>query len=93
MLGQIKTLYEFQDEYHKKNPGGKFFDDGTLKFFGERWSEMRLLKSLETVTSAGGDRHLCYVISSIQHKHPDPKKQKRRVYHYFDHETLKQVIT
>lgn len=93
MLGQIKTLYEFQDEYYKKNPTGHFFDDDTLKFFGERRCEMRLLKSLETVTSAGGDRHLCYVISSIQHKHPDPRKRKRRVYHYFDHETLKQVIT
>jgi hypothetical protein len=39
-----KNIDEFIKAYYTKNPEGHYFDQETLKFFGERVSEMRLLK-------------------------------------------------
>lgn len=89
MSGDIKTAYGLRDAYHKKRPNGHFFDDATLNFFGETMSSMRLLKERATITDSMGEEHICYVLSSLQRKHPgDP----RRKYHYFDIETLEDVI-
>ena len=82
------TVYELIDKYYKNNPYGHFFDSRTLKFFGERMSEMRVLKKTVNVESAGGFKHECYVLSSYQHKAPVPG----RAYHYFDVETFDHVI-
>lgn len=76
--------------YREKRPDGHFFDPETLKFFGERMSEMRLLKNTSHITSAGGYEHECYVLSSVQR--PGPPLRRRRVYHYFDVETLEDVV-
>lgn len=75
--------------YKQKRPDGHFFDPETLKCFGERLSEMRLLKGTVKVTSAGGYEHECYVLSCVQR--PGPPLKKRRKYHYFDVETLEDV--
>lgn len=85
----IKNIDAFIYEYGKQHPDGHFFDHDTLKFFGERISEMRLLKGFVTITDISGEKHVCYMISSRQRKCPGGP---RRVYHYFDKDTLDHVI-
>ena len=91
MKQAITTPSQLRDAYYRKNPDGHFFDEKTLKFFGERFSEMRVLKGTEKVRSAGGDMHECYVLSSLQR--PGMGLKPRRAYHYFDVKTLQSVIT
>ncbi len=85
----VASVYGLISEYQSKHPDGHYFDRGTLKFFGERISEMRLLKNRETVTDVSGEKHECYVLSSLQRKNP---MGPRRKYAYFDAETLDHVI-
>lgn len=84
------TIYGLKARHEGKHPGSHFFDPDTLRFFGERLSEMRVLKQIETVTSAGGEKHTCYCVSSLQRKAPGGPRRK---YHYFDVDTLEHVIT
>lgn len=88
-MRKISSVYGLMDAYKEKHPHGHFFDHDTLKFFGERLSEMRLLKQTETVTDVSGEKHECYVLSSLQRKHP---MGPRRKYTFFDVETLDDVI-
>ena len=83
------TVYTLIDQYHIHNPGGHYFDHDTLKFFGERISDMRVLKDTVEITSAGGEKHTCYVLSSLQRKHPSGP---RREHSYFDINTFEYVI-
>lgn len=71
-------------QYYRYNPDGHFFDRNTLSFFGERISDMRVLKDKAVV-----DGRECYVLSSYQRKHPSGA---RRTYYYFDSETFDYVI-
>lgn len=75
--------------YQRNNPDGHFFDEDTLRFFGERRSEMRVLKETTTITDWSGDKHECYVLSSLQRKNPFGP---RRAYHYFDTATFDEVM-
>lgn len=84
-----KDAWELADRYKTKHPNYHFFDRSTLKFFGERMSEMRVLKDPVSVVNSSGDRHTCWVLSSLQRKHPDGPT---RVYHYFDTETYNDII-
>lgn len=88
-MREIKSVYGLIDAYREKHPNSHFFDHDTLKFFGERISEMRLLKKKETITDISGEKHECYVLSSLQRKNP---MGPRRKYTYFDVETLDNVI-
>lgn len=83
----VSTL---QYEHERKHPNSHFFDRDTLKFFGERISDMRVLKGTVKVTSVSGDVHTCYMLSSLQRKAPGGPK---RTYHYFDTETFDHIIT
>ena len=75
--------------YHKRNyPTGHFFSTDTLKFFGERISEMRVLKETVKVKTWSGEVHECYVLSSLQRKNPSGPK---RAYHYFDINTFELI--
>lgn len=85
---EIHTVYGLMNAYKAKHPDGHFFDDKTLKFFGERLSEMRLLKNTETVKDWSGEKHECYVLSRLQRKHP---MGPRRTYAYFDVKTLDHI--
>lgn len=76
-------------EYYKHNPDGHYFDDETLKFFGESRSTMKVLKQTEKVTDFLGEVHTCYVLSKLSKKYPGGPK---RTYAYFDIETF-DVIT
>lgn len=88
-MNDIRTVGDLIDAYYKHHPDGHFFDRQTLKFFGERRSEMRLLKKTVQVTSAGGYAHECYVLSSVQR--PGPPLKRRRTYHYFDIHTFDDI--
>ena len=76
-------------DYKNNNPRGHFFDRETLKFFGERESEMRVLKRTVVITDSTGDVHECYVLSSLQRKAPGGPK---RAYFYFDTNSFKEVM-
>lgn len=80
--------WKLVDMYKEKHPDGHFFDDKTLKFFGERLSDMRVLSNTETVKDCSGETHECYVLSKLQRKHPAGPK---RTYTYFDVETLEDI--
>lgn len=88
-MNKINTVYGLISAYQSKHPNGHYFDADTLKFFGERISEMRLLKETTTVTDIAGEQHVCYVLSSLQRKCP---MGPRRAYHHFDVETLEHVV-
>lgn len=88
-MADIKTVGDLIYAYKQTHPDGHFFDPETLKFFGERRSEMRLLKKTTKITSAGGYEHECYVLSSVQR--PGPPLKKRRTYHYFDVKTFDDI--
>lgn len=74
---------------HKENqPQSHFFDHDTLKFFGERISEMYVFKNTEMIKDYSGNVHECYCLSSLQRKNPI---RPTRVYHYFDVNTFEEV--
>ena len=79
LIGKLKT----------KNPNGHYFDRDTLKFFGERVSDMRLLKGTVKIKDISGKEHEAYVISRLQRKYPGGA---RRTYAYFDVNTLNDII-
>lgn len=83
------TVTKLINEYQNKHPHGHFFDRDTLKFFGERISEMRVLQGIAIVEDYSGEKHKCYVLSSLQRKAPSGAK---RTYHYFDTTTFDNVI-
>lgn len=83
------SVYELINAYYDKNPNGHYFDHDTLEFFGEKISEMRLLKKRAKITDISGVEHECYVLSSLQRNY---LSGSRRKYTYFDVETLENVI-
>lgn len=85
---KIYSVYGLISAYQRKHPNGHFFDHDTLKFFGERISEMYLFKATEKKKDSLGNIHECYVLSSLQRKHPSGA---RRTWHYFDVETLDDI--
>ncbi len=87
---KIYDSYSLRDAHLAKHPDSHFFDRDTLKFFGERFSEMRLLKSKVTATDGLGEKHLCYLLSSVQRI---PMVGRKRVWHCFDVETLEHIKT
>ena len=87
---EIHSVYGLRDAYYEKNPNGHYFDRDTLKFFGESFSSMRLLKGTVKIKDISGEEHECYVLSSLQRKHP---AGPRRKYTYFDVHTIEDIIT
>lgn len=85
------TVYELIRNYYRHNPDGHFFDRDTLKFFGERISDMRVLKHRPDITDCVGEVHeKAYVLS---HRQEDFYGNKHRAYDYFDCETFDMIIT
>jgi hypothetical protein len=85
----MKDIYELRNAYYKKNPDGHYFDADTLKFFGERFSDMKLLKGTSKITDICGEVHEVYTISRLQRNHPNGAQ---RTHAYFDINTLDDVI-
>ena len=82
------NIHSFINDYYAKHPNGHYFDSATLKFFGERLSDMRINKTIEVKEDYRGEKHDCYVISRLQRKHPNGPK---RTLAYFDVETLEDI--
>ena len=83
------SIRYFIEAYESKNPNSPYFSKDTLKFFGERLSEMRVLKNTEVVKDSMGELHQCYVVSSVQHNYPNGATKH---YAYFDVDTLEVVL-
>lgn len=84
-----KNIDEFIRAYYAKNPDGHYFDHDTLKWFGERVSDMRLLKGTSKIKDISGEEHEAFCISRLQRKYPGGP---RRTYAYFDTETLDDIV-
>jgi len=82
-------VWTLSRKYYENNPGGHFFDRDTLKFFGERMSEMYVFKNKEKVKDGQGVEHECYVLSSLQRV---PYVGKRRHYAWFDANTFEEIL-
>lgn len=85
------TIYQFKKMHETKNPDSYYFSPDTLKFYGERLSEMRVYKKTTHITDDYGREHECYVISSYQRN--APKGVNPRKLHYFDVDTLDRVLS
>ena len=83
------TINKLIKAYYEKHPDGHYFDKDTLRFFGERISDMYVLKKTVTVTDSRGEDHEAYVVSRLQRNHPSGP---RRTYAYFDVDTLNDII-
>lgn len=69
-------------ELREANP--IYFHKDTLKYYGERLSDMRILKTRENITDSMGKKHEQAIVVS--------KKSKGvRSYAYFDKDTLKLI--
>jgi hypothetical protein len=85
MYQHIHEVWQLMEKFNELHPKSYFFSRGTLRFFGERISEMRLFKRIHTIHTDNGEKD-CYILSVKQRNAPEGVKQ--RVYKYFDAETL-----
>ena len=54
----MNSIYELRNAYYKKHPEGHYFDVDTLKFFGERFSDMRLLQGTSIIKDIYEEEHM-----------------------------------
>lgn len=85
------TIYELMNKHLEKHPNSHFFDNDTLKFFGEALSRMRVLKGTVTIKDYCGKDHVCYVVSATRHKNWNGRCKPYIHYHYFDIDTLDDI--
>ena len=85
-------FYELKEKVINKGGESHFFDHDTLKFFGERLSEMKVLNGFYKITDVCGEEHVCYCLSAIRHKNAFGACKPYTVHHYFDKETFRHVI-
>ncbi len=83
------SVWKFIQLYNEKNPNGHFFDRDTLRFFGERRSDMRVLQNTSEFISSIDKIHTCYTLSTLQRNNP---AGTRRKYHYFDVDTMQHIV-
>ena len=86
------TFYQLKNKIETAGGENHFFDHDTLKFFGERLSEMRLLKDTVEITDVCGEKHTCYVISATRRKNVFKSCKPYAYHHYFDTTTFQHVI-
>jgi hypothetical protein len=81
------TVYDLEQKTKKTSP--YYFSADTLRFFGERKSDMRVLNGLTTVTDIMGESHVCVVLSKLSRNYPGGPRRTRD---YFDTETWERVF-
>lgn len=81
------TLNQLIKEYEKRN--NCYFKKETLKFWGERLSDMYILKDTVIKKDMQGQEHECLVLSKIS---KDFFGKPYRNYDYFDIDTLNRII-
>ena len=69
--------------------GDYYFNRDTLAYWGERTSEMKILKRKETIKDYKGVEHTCFVLSKISH---NLNFGNGRTYEYFDVNTLEVIM-
>ena len=88
-MTKFTSVEEFIKAYKAKRKDGHFFDRDTLRFFGERISEMELSDRTQKVKDFYGKEHECYVLSALQRNCPDGLLRHT---FYFDTDTLKNIV-
>lgn len=86
------NFWELKNKIETTGGEHHFFDAGTLKFFGERISDMRVLKNTVQVKDISGEMHTCYVISATRRKNYMGACKPYSYHHYFDTTTYNHVI-
>lgn len=84
-------FYELKNKIETIGGEHHFFDRDTLKFFGERISDMRVLKDTVKIKDVCGNEHTCYIISATRRKNAFGTCKPYKYYHYFDTETFEHV--
>lgn len=85
---RFKTVDQLVKAYRTAHPNGHYFDEETLRFFGEKLSDMKVLDETATITYPTGETHECYVLEKISR---DFSGRKMRTRGYFDVNTLKTI--
>lgn len=83
------TVYTLREKHLQTHPTSHYFDRDTLRFFGERLSDMRVLKGTCSVKDASGNEHTAYCLSSLQRNAP---AGPARHYAYFDSTTFDHIL-
>lgn len=83
------TVWQLRVMMENKGTAGYFWSRDTLRFFGERESEMRVLKKMAMVKDYKGNDHECYVLSTLQRNHP---MGPTRHYYYIDKNTFERIL-
>lgn len=78
------TIEELKKKHEQANPRSIFFETATLKAFGEYLSQMKVLKKTVIVKDRFGNKHRCYVVSSVRFK-------TEYVHYYFDTESFRLI--
>lgn len=84
-------FYELKNKVIDQGGEHHFFDPDTLKFFGERLSDMKVLKNKVQVTDVCGEVHTCYCVSAKRRKNWNGPCKPYTHYHYFDVETFHHI--
>jgi hypothetical protein len=84
-----KLIYDYETAHAKRGENHYFFSPESLRWFGERRSDMRVFKETTKIEGILGDTHVCYVLSTYQRKAPGGPQRK---YHYFDVETFERIL-
>lgn len=85
---EIKTVNDLIRAYNETHPDHHYFDRDTLKYWGERISDMYLYRKTEEVKDLLGNMRTCYCLRS---KQTFPIRHTK--YTYFDVNTLDIVYT
>lgn len=89
-LNEYKNnFYSFLNDYRITHPQSYYFSPATLKFFGERLSDMRILSKTKKVKDSYGQEFECFVLSKSS---KNWNNKRIRTYAYFNTENLDQVI-
>lgn len=72
---------------YKQENGGHYFDEDTLRFFGETTSEMELTPKFVTVIQ-DGEEHEAYELRLTRRRYAFEECEAFHVFSYFDSKTL-----
>lgn len=87
-MERITSVYELKAAHEAKHKGSHFFDEDTLKFFGETYGNMHLFKRTVVIKDSYRNDHECYILSTLQKNAPCGAQ---RSYHHFDVKTLEVI--
>lgn len=84
----MMTYYELKENILMNNPCSEFFT--SLRWFGIRESESRVLCYTIDIKGTDGHTHTCYILSERQRN--APKGVSQRHYTFWDISTFKEIF-